>query len=52
MGKTATVELFQVLTRPFERIANNLGTTGEPEMEPAIDPVVIRKIEPSPGLHP
>jgi hypothetical protein len=35
---------FQVLTRPFKRIAKNLRTTGEPEIEPATDPVVIRQV--------
>jgi hypothetical protein len=35
---------FQVLTRPFKRIAKNLMTTGEPEIEPATDPVVIRQV--------
>jgi hypothetical protein len=35
---------FQVLTRPFKRIAKNLRTTGEPEIESAIDPVVIRQV--------
>jgi hypothetical protein len=39
---------FQVLTRPFKKIAKKLGTTGKPEIEPATDPVVIRQVaEPS-----
>jgi hypothetical protein len=35
---------FQVLTRPFKKIAKKLGTTGKPEIEPATDPVVIRQV--------
>jgi hypothetical protein len=42
------IDRFQVLTRPFKKIAKQLGTTGKPEIEPATDPVVIRQVaEPS-----
>jgi hypothetical protein len=35
---------FQVLTRPFKQIAKYLGVIGEPDTEPATDPVLIRKV--------
>jgi hypothetical protein len=35
---------FQVLTRPFKQIAKKLGTTGEPAIELATDPVLIRQV--------
>jgi hypothetical protein len=35
---------FQVLTRPFKKIAKHLGVRGKPESEPATDPVRIRQV--------
>jgi hypothetical protein len=35
---------FQVLTRPFKQIAQGLGAMGEPEIVPAIDTQVTRKV--------
>jgi hypothetical protein len=35
---------FQVLTRPFKKIAKQLGAAGGPETDPTTDPVMIRKV--------